>query len=173
MRNQIFTTAFYSLALLLCGYLISYYFVKNLIFWLPVLGVSVGLMIGIFKYKLKILEVLEAGVLGLISLSSFVLLAELIVSKDTFYLFGVIVMGLLVLLFFLLDKYYKSFAWYKSGRIGFSGLTVTAIFFMIYSIVAITLSSMISFVESKDALVAIALSLVAFLVVFKLAKQRS
>lgn len=172
-RNQIFSTAFYGLALLVVGYMFSIYFFQSFMFWFTLMGAVVGFIIGIFRYKLKILEVLEAAVLGLISLYAFILLAELIVTNEIFYLFSFVVMILLVLLFFLLDRYYKGFAWYKSGRIGFSGLTVSGVFFMIYAVIAITLGSMISFVSNKDALIASFFALTSFMVVLRLARQKT
>lgn len=171
IRNQIFTTAFYGLVLLGSGYLISLYFFNTLRFWLSLVGAITGFLLGIFRYKLKVLEVLEAAVLGLLSIFTLILLGELILSHDILYLFSFIVLALLIILFHLLDKYYKRFAWYKSGRIGFSGLTVTGVFFLIYTIVAITLSGVISFVGNKDYLISLLLAAISFSIVFKLAKQ--
>jgi len=173
VRNQIFTTAFYGLILLGSGYLISFYYFDWLRFWLPLTGAIIGLVLGILKYKLKTFEVLEAAVLGLLSIFALILLGELALTRDMLYLFSFVVLVLLIVLFHLLDRYYKGFTWYKSGRIGFSGLTVTGVFFVIYAIVAMTLSSMISFVGNKDALVSLILAGVSFSIVFKLAKQKT
>ena len=171
IRNQIFTTAFYGLVLLGSGYLISLYFFSSLRFWFSLVGAIIGFVLGIFRYKLKILEVLEAAVLGLLSIFTLILLGELILSREILYLFSFIVLVLLIILFHLLDKYYKGFAWYKSGRIGFSGLTVIGVFFLIYTIVAVTLSGVISFVGNKDYLISLLLAAISFSLVFKLAKQ--
>ena len=171
IRNQIFTTAFYGLVLLGGGYLISFYFFNSLRFWLSLTGAIIGFLWGIFRYKLKMLEVLEAAVLGLLSIFTLILLGELILSHDILYLFSFIVLVLLIILFHLLDKYYRGFTWYKSGRIGFSGLTVTGVFFLIYTIVAVTLGGVISFVGNKDYLISLLLAVISFLIVFKLAKQ--
>ena len=173
IRNQIFTTAFYGLAMLGIGYVASLYVLGNLRFWLSLAGSVLGFAFGIFRYRLKILEVFEAAVLGLLSIFSMVLLGELIVTRNVIYLFSFIVLLLLIILFHLLDKYYKGFAWYKSGRIGFSGLTVAGVFFSIYTVVAMTLSSMISFVGNKDFIISFVLSALCFSIVFKLARVKS
>jgi hypothetical protein len=173
IRNQIFTTAFYGLVLLGAGYFTSLYVFGNLRFWLSLTGTTLGFALGIFRYRLKILEVFEAAVLGLLSIFALILVGELIVTHNIIYLFSFIVLLLLIILFHLLDKYYKGFAWYKSGRIGFSGLTVSGVFFLIYTVVAITLSSMISFVGNKDFIISFLLSILSFSVVYKLARQKS
>jgi hypothetical protein len=173
VRNQIFSTAFFGLALLGVGYTLSLYTFEAFRFWMSLAGSVLGFSLGITRYRLKILEVLEASVLGLLSIFTFIMLGELIVTKNIIYLFSILVLLLLIVLFFLLDKYYKGFAWYKSGRIGFSGLSVSGVFFLIYSAVAMTLSSMISFVGNKDFIVSLALAILCFSVVYKLAKQKS
>jgi len=171
IRNQIFTTAFYGLAFLGIGYFMSLYTLWNLRFWLSLGGAVLGFALGIFRYRLKILEVFEGAVLGLLAIFALVMVGELIITKDIIYLFSFAVLLLLIILFHLLDKYYKGFAWYKSGRIGFSGLTVAGVFFLIYTVVAMTLSSVISFVGNKDFIVSFALSALCFSVVAKLSKQ--
>lgn len=171
-QNHIFTTAFCGLILVSCGYSFSKYFIGQYVFWFSFLGAVFGYSISVLKYKMKIYEVLEAAVLALISLYAFILVAELIVTKDVLYLFSFVVMVLLVILFHLFDKVYKGLSWYKSGRIGFSGLMISGIFFTIYTLVAVTLSGVISFVGSNDALVSALLALLSFLLVFSLARKK-
>lgn len=104
IRNQIFTTAFYGLVLLGGGYLISFYYFNSLRFWFSLTGAIIGFLLGIFRYKLKILEVLEAAVLGLLSIFTSILFGELILSRDILYLFSFIVLVLLIILFHLQAK---------------------------------------------------------------------
>ena len=173
VRNQIFTTAISGLLFLGVGYLASSKYFGNLRFWFSLVGAVAGFAVGILKYKLKVLEVFEGAVLGLLSLFALILIGVLILTSEIIYLFSFVVLVLLIILFHLLEKYYKGFAWYKSGRIGFAGLTVSGVFFVIYSIVAITLGSMISFVSNRDYLLSFSLAILSFSLVVKLAKQKT
>lgn len=173
IRNQIFSTAFSGLLFLGVGYFISFKYFGNLRFWLSLVGAVAGFAVGVVKYKLKILEVFEAAVLGLLSLFTVIFIGTLFVTGKIIYLFSFVVLTLLFILFHLLEKYYKGFTWYKSGRIGFAGLTVSGVFFLVYTIVAITLGSMISFVSNRDYLISFFLAILSFSFLVKLAKQKT
>ena len=139
-------------------------------FWLDMFGVAVGLGISIFRYKLRFFETLETLIVSLIPWISFIFLVNSIQTLSLVSLIGFIVMLLLLVGFYYFDARYKRFVWYRSGRIGFSGLTTLGIFFLIRSLVAVFLSDVLSFVGTLDVLFSAVLAFFAFLAVFSLAR---
>ena len=129
--------------------------------------------LAIFRFKLRIFEVVESGVLGSLSLLSLVYLYALLENGDILAGSGILICIALIILFIYFDKHYKYFTWYKSGRIGFSGLTILGLFFLIRAAVALFFSDMISFVSGYEAVLSGVLAFVSFLTVFNLAKAKS
>jgi len=139
-------------------------------FWFDMLGVAVGLGLSILRYKLRFFETLEALTVALIPWFSFVFLINSIQTSSLVSLVGFIIMLLLLVSFYYFDARYKRFVWYRSGRIGFSGLTILGVFFLIRSLVAVFLSDVLSFVGTLDVLLSAVLAFSAFLAVFNLAR---
>ena len=115
-QNQIFTTGFYSLFGVALLSVIADNFIPNWWFWLSFLGAFVGVVIGIFRYRMRFFETLEAWVIASLSLIFLVYLYSYIYSFDTQIGLGLIVTVFLFVLFSYLDVHYKKFTWYKSGR---------------------------------------------------------
>jgi len=137
-------------------------------FWTSFIAGVIGWTIAYFKFKLKFFETLEASAVGFIF---FIFVTNLINSLQPvnikailFALFS----GLLVLIFYMLDSRYKRFSWYKSGRVGFSGLAILGIFFLIRAVVAMVDPSMVSFVGKTDAIVDSVVSFIFFLTLYNL-----
>jgi len=167
----IFTSAFYILFGIAGGLLISVRFFPTWWFWFVFLGSAVALLISATKFKLRILEVLEAGVVaGLLSFG-LTMFVDYIQNPTLFSGIGTLIVLVLFISFFFIDKHYKSFRWYKSGRVGFSGLTILAVFFLIRSTVAVAFPNMLSFVGEIDTILSGIVSFACFLVIFSLAKN--
>lgn len=173
VSSMIFTTAFYMFVGLLLGRLASFYLIPKWWFWTESLGLATGFSFGILRYKLRVFESIEAAVPGLFVWLSLFFLESAINESSLSSLFSSLVVFLLVLLFFFLDSRYKGFAWYKSGRIGFSGLTVLGVFFLARAIVAASFPYVLSFVGTWDAIVSSIIAFFAFLTVFNLARQKT
>jgi hypothetical protein len=172
VSSMIFTTAFYMLVGILLGRLVSFYFVPKWWFWTESLGLATGLSLGILRHKLRVFESIEAVVPGLLVWLSLFFLENAIDESSLSSLFSSLVVILFVVLFFFLDNRYKGFAWYKSGRIGFSGLTALGVFFLARAVVAATFPYVLSFVGTWDAIISSIIAFFAFLTVFNLARQK-
>ena len=167
-QNQIFTTGFYVLLGIACGNILAMGFFNNWWFWLGLAGGAIGLMVGIRCFRLRFFETLEAFVIAGLSLFLVVSLSELIkeYSKSSMFLtLGVI---FFIGLFIFLDLHYKKFTWYRSGRIGFSGLTVLGLFFLSRSIIAMSDLYVLSFVGESEVVMSGVLSFVNFMAVYNL-----
>lgn len=127
-------------------------------FWGAFMGNLVALVIVKNKFKLKTVETFEADILGLLSWMCVVYAHNLELR-----LFAACL--LLISFFYFIDNRYRSFHWYKSGRVGFSGLLVAGIFFLSKMLLALATPGFVSSVGKVDILLS---AVSAFLLFFSL-----
>lgn len=169
--NQIFGTSFIILISLFAARIFAKQIAEDFWFWISTVFVGVGLTIGIARYRLKIFEALEATVFGFLPWISFYFLADAIKATNFFSMIGAIVVALLAVMFIILDKHYKKFTWYKSGRAGFSGLIILGIFFLLRAVVELIYDGVLSFSGNQDIYFSGIAAFCAFLVLYNLAKE--
>jgi hypothetical protein len=80
----------------------------------------------------------------------------------------------LVLIFvgYWLDFNYKSFVWYKSGKLGFAGISLLIILFLVRTLVAIIGIDMVSFVGRAEIIVSGITSLICIGLLINLGKVK-
>ena len=178
--NEIFSFAFTLLGSILLGSLLGYFIssrfslkssvfnLSGLWFWGGFIFGCLGFSLAYFKFKLRFFETLEAGTVGFLFFYLSILLSFSLQVTDIKLLLFVALQALLISLFFFLDSRYKSFSWYKSGKIGFTGLTILGIFFLMRAIVALLDPSMLSFVGKVDAIVDSLVAFAFFITLFNL-----
>lgn len=137
LPTQIFSSYFYMLFSILISYFLSIKFLPNWWFWITFVGFLLGLSIGLLKFKLKFFETYESAFLGLLISFSLYLLGDSVKNLNIVSFLGFVVSMVLIGIFQYIDMHYKNISWYKSGKVGFSGLTITAIFFLTRIIVSI------------------------------------
>ncbi len=167
-QNQIFTTGFYVLLGIGSGNILAVNFFRDWWLWSGFLGGVIGLLLGIRRFRLRFFETLEAFVISGLSLFLVVSISDCIgkYSIDSLALcFGI---ASFIILFVFLDKHYRKFSWYKSGRVGFSGLTVLGTFFLVRSIVAMIYPHMLSFAGDIEVVVSGVLSFLSYMAVYNL-----
>lgn len=181
--SKVFSSGFYVIGGILIGFVLAlvlitphvpklYFFdPKGLWFWGSLIGAGVALSFSLIHFKMRFFEGLEAGSLGLLIWFFLILLSYSLIYKNTLVLIFSIIVAALVFLFFFLDKRYKSFNWYRSGKVGFSGLTLLALFFLVRAGIAIANPSMLSFIGKIDSLISAILSFIFFLGIYNLSKR--
>lgn len=169
-QNQIFTTGFYTLFGIALGSVVSDNFFPSWWFWTVFLGSLFGVLLGVLRFQLRILEALDAFIFAELPLIGIVFLYSFIKSSDIISAIGVVFILTLISLFIFFDAHYKRFSWYRSGKVGFSGFTVMGIFFLTRALIAAYSSDVISFVGSKEVVLSAVMSFTAFLVVFNIAR---
>jgi len=169
--EQIFSTSFLSLIGIILGVISANFLLANFWFYLGLLGGVIGLFIGVLKYKLRIFETLEAGILGGLVLIFFVFLYNFISQRSFSSGFFLLVSLSAIVLFDFLNKNYKNFSWYASGRVGFSGLTVAGLFFLTRSLVAYKFPYVLSFVGNYEVYLSGIIAFVMFLLLFNLSRR--
>jgi hypothetical protein len=173
VSGMIFTTAFYILVGVFAGILVSFYFLTPWWFWLSVSGFLLGLGAGVLRFKLRFFETLDALTPGALFWLSMHYIENAISGSNLASLIAFGFLILLMVLFYVLDSRYKRLSWYKSGRIGFAGLTVLGTFFLTRAVVAATFPFVLSFVGTADIIMSSVFAFFAFLSVFNLARQQS
>jgi len=172
IQNQIFTTAFYSLSGICLFSLSSAYYFPGYEFWFGVIGSFLGFLIGVLKYKLRFFEAFEAFVIANLGVdflyNSFGLIEKFSirssVSTGTAFI--------LIIAFFVIDKHYKKFTWYKSGKVGFTGLSVAGLYFVLRSVIDIIFPSVLSFAGRWQAVIFAALSFTVFILLYNLSQKK-
>lgn len=148
--EKIFNFAFFILFGLFFGLLISKYLAGIYWFWLTLSGSIIGFIISLIRQKMKFYESFEAFVISLLPWISLIYLADSI-NKSSLSSFLMFWMGLICIsLFFFFKSFYRSFTWYKSGRVGFSGLSAALIFFLFRALISFLFPNILSLVGRPE-----------------------
>lgn len=140
-------------------------------FWGSVLGFVVGLTLAVIKLNVRFFETFEAASIGLLYWLGLVFIFDSIKSQSTSSLISFGVTAGLIGLFYFLNRRYKKFTWYRSGKIGFSGLATVGVFFLLRSILAFFFPFVLTFVGRVDALISGSVSFILFLLLYSLAES--
>ena len=142
-------------------------------FWANCLGATLGFILGRLKFKFRFFESLEAAIIGLLPWLSFIFLHDAISSTSLPSLLAFIVLLLIIVFYIFLDAHYKKLTWYKSGKVGFSGLTTLGVLFLVRTAVAAGFPSMLSFLGPIDSIITGVIAFTSFLLVFNLSRQQT
>ena len=169
--NSIFTFGFSVLFFVFAGLFLSSVINRGIWLWAAVLGMCFGLLLGVAKTGIRLLDAVESGVLSLLFLMECAMtgLFLSLYSPSTFAA-GVFVLWL-ILLYYYLKTRYKSLSWYKSGKIGFSALSVLIVFFVTRIPVALFFPNMISFLGKIDVLPSFLVSLLLVVCLIRLSRH--
>lgn len=127
--DVIFSSGFITLFGGLIGYATSFFYFKDATFWLVVLGFAIGFGLSLYKFKLKFFEFYEALSLASLSWLAIKTLSDtaLLNSLNKFIEFWIATFSIFIFLY--VNNYYKTFTWYKSGRVGIAGVLSLIVFF--------------------------------------------
>ena len=169
VASQIFTVAFYILFGLVIGGVGAHYYLPKFTFWISFMGAVIGLWIGVTRYRLRIFETIEAAVAGALLILASVHIIELLEELNMISGIWEGVVIALIILYYLLGKHYKKFTWYASGRVGFAGMSVIGIYFIIRCLIALALSDMVSFENSLEIMLSGLVAFASFFAAYNLA----
>ena len=164
-REIIFASAFWTVLGLASGSMVGGRYFPGWVFWFEAFGAFLGFSLGVFKYSLRFFEAFEAAFFALLPWLVFLnLIRNLILAG-----FAVALIGL----YLYLNRSYKSFTWYKSGRIGLAGLLVAGAFFLARMILAIFAPHMLSLAGRSEAILSGISAFTIFLLVYNLARSET
>lgn len=126
-------------------------------FWGALLGLSLGFVFSQKVFALPLYESLEAAIVGF-------LFASPIITKE--WVYSLLAIGT----YYFLKSRYKSFSWYKSGKVGFAGLATMGVFFTVRSVLAFVGSTMLVFtgIGKVEVVLCAALAFLSFFAVYNL-----
>ena len=98
-------------------------------------------------------------------------LSETIVDYSVASMILIIGVAFFIALFLFFNIHYRRFTWYKSGKIGFTGLTVAGLFFLTRSLVAMSDLDVLSFAKDMEVVVSGVVSFACFIAVYNLSRK--
>jgi hypothetical protein len=167
----IFKTASYILVGVLAGFLLSLKFIPVAFFWFTFLGALLGLGFAIWRLKIRFYETFEALIISSFPWLSFIFLLDSVTNSSLISFLAFVATLIFVFISYYLDTHYKTFTWYRSGKIGFAGLLTLSIFFIARSVLAIFTVNMLSFVGLRvEAVISGAAAFICFVLLFNLGR---
>jgi len=173
----IFVSSFFQLVLIILIYFAANRFLapklypseliapQGLWFWAVIASLFVSQIVIARLTEMKYYEVFEAS-----ALSSLYLLIAFFLGK-TLFLGAGLSLGLVALYYFL-DHNYKRFAWYRSGKVGFSALTTLAIFFLVRALVAFIAPEALLLFGKIDTIISSLAAMITFASLYQLAESQ-
>ena len=149
----IFQIATWILIGLSLGLTVARLFYPSWFFWFSLLGCLIGMFMAVIKFKLRFFETLEAVIMAGMPFVSLLFFKDSVTNYSLNSFLAFVVSLILIFLAYWFDLRYKTFTWYKSGRIGFAGLAVSILFFISRTVIAILGITMISFVNKFEAII--------------------
>lgn len=134
----IFSSIFYVIIGLIVGGTVGGYL--GLWFWISLLGALLAFLVARFRFNLHFVEVLEAVVLALGIVFAITSVGKVLFSYSLGVLIDLIQALLALLVFFYVDRRYKSFSWYRSGRVGIAGLASSGFYFITRGVIMLYLT---------------------------------
>lgn len=167
----IFSSAYTVLAGILAGYLLSLNFFPEWFFWSEVIGILIGYVISIYKFRVRVFETLDSLVISLLPWLSLTFLKDSVVNSSLISFISFVAVLLFIFIYHFMDMRYKRFTWYRSGKIGFSGLATLTLFFITRAAIATSFGAVLSFVSVYEPYISGALAFMVALVIFNLSRK--
>lgn len=168
----IFKSATSVLLGLLVGWVFSLKLYPQGFLWLEFLGVIAGLIFASYSYHVRFYETFEAFIISILPWVSFLFLKDSVMSSSSISFIAFLVVLIFIFIFYYLDIHYKSYTWYKSGKIGFSGLAIISLIFIVRSALALSRITVISFLSGYEGYLSLAAALVSIGLLFNLGRQK-
>jgi hypothetical protein len=171
VAERIFSTAFFAIVALIVVSLFTTYYYPRWWFWGAFAGVFVGVFVGVKRFRMRFFELVDAMVIAMLPWTAGIFLLDAMQNKEILSLVASIFIIFLVFTYVIIDKHYKRFLWYRSGRVGFTGMTVLGLFFTVRAAVAAYVPGMLTLVGFYDVIVSGVVAFLAFSSVIILARE--
>ncbi len=154
------------------GRILSSLFFKDWFFWATLMGALLALFLMRIKFKLRFFETLEALILSSMPWLAISFLKNSVMTASLSSFLAFLAILSMIFLSYYLDVNYKSLRWYKSGKVGFAGLSIAIIFFLTRTVLAILGVTMLSFVGKFEVVISGILTIVCLLLLLKLNNEK-
>lgn len=167
----IFKSAFYILVGVAVGWVVSFKFFPPAFLWLAFFGALAGLGLSVRSFRVRFYETLEAMIIGSLPWISLTFLKDSVLGSSLPSFIAFLAILVVIFVYYYFGQHYKEFGWYKSGKIGFSGLATLAIIFLVRSGVALAGVPMVSFLGKYEAVASGVAAFVSFMLIFNLGRK--
>ena len=167
----IFEVATYILLGIAVLYLVGLKLFPGWFFWTSIIGAAGGLALGILRFRLRFYESMEAVAVGLMPWLAFIFLKDSVVSSSLSSFLAFLSILLIIFIFYFLDTHYREFTWYRSGKVGFAGLSTLAIIFAARSAIALAGVRVLTFSGRFEAIVSGAMAFICFILIYNLSRK--
>lgn len=169
--ERIFNFAFIISFFIGLALIFSNYFYSNYWFWINLVGLIIGYVVALLTQKIKFYESLDAIVIAMLPHLGLVFLFNSVINSSLSAFIAFWIVTFFVFIYFYIDANYRKFNWYKSGRVGFSGLFVAGLFFLVRAILSYFYPTTISILGSFDLYLSATFSFLFFLLLFNLSRK--
>ena len=173
IASQIFSLGFGIYFSLVAGFLLFHFFKFSYSEWFIVAAPVVVVLYLSSRGRMRLNELVNALAPLLYVSNIYYYLMLVILRNNYFGLIGVFLSVFFLVIYFLLEKNYKKLQWYKSGKIGFSGLFVLSVYFFMNSALAILIPDMVFFSGKINAIISMLLGLIFAFALTRLSKKVS
>lgn len=168
----IFKSAASVLLGILIGWAVSFKLYSSAFLWFEFLGVLGGVGFASYKYRVRFYETFESSIISILPWVSLFFLKDSVTTSSLNSFITFLAVLLFIFIFYYLDIHYKNFAWYKSGKIGFSGLATIMLIFAVRSTLALLRISVLSFLGGYEAYLSSVAVVVSLLLLINLGRQK-
>jgi hypothetical protein len=168
----IFKAATYILVGIGIAWVASAKFFPAWLFWASLAGGLIGLGFAILRFRVKFYETLEAFIISSLPWLGLIFLMDSVTHSSLSSFSAFLAILILVFVTYYFDTHYKGYAWYKSGKIGFAGLAIAVIFFLLRTLLAIAKVTMLSFVGRGEAIISAMMASISLILLFNLGRVK-
>lgn len=143
--EKIFNLGFLTIFSVLLSLLLNNFFPLNYWFWIVLISASITMFISAKRTRMKLFEIIEAFSISALPWLSFYFLEDSIKKSSLSSFLAFWTTLICIFIYFLIKSYYRSFTWYKSGRVGISGILTLLIFFLFRVVTSLFFPQVISF----------------------------
>lgn len=167
--DKLFNLAFIVLMGLLLGVISSNYFFSEYWFWIIIFCVFVPYLIYIKWSKVRFFESYDALTVSGLTYLAIYLIMDAFKSSSLISFVAFWLTLLIIFLFYFIDSFYKTFSWYKSGRVGLAGVLSSLVFFA-FRIISSLFNFQVSTFSPQEVYFSSTFVLVNFLLLLTLIK---
>ncbi len=131
LSDQIFNSGIITLAGIVVGIIFTKFLGAEYWFWLSLTGALLGLVLASNNNKINFFELFDIFVASALPWLVIANLSSLLNDANYASIIWTIFALLLIFIFIFVEKRYKGFSWYRSGKIGFAGLFTIGVLFLI------------------------------------------
>ncbi len=169
--EKVFNLGFIGIFFYLISNLVSRFIDPIFWFWVTLLLMSLGFVLVVKKQKMKFFETLEAYFIGLMPWLIFYYLADSIKKSNLSSFIAFWVTLIYVFIYFYLKSHYRSFGWYKSGKVGIAGVLTLIIYFLTRLISSFIYNQTVSFAGRYEYFFSGSVSLLLIILMYNLYKE--